>query len=958
MRNAVSASALCAVLVITATTAATADDAPAARWVYTHLLEPREHPDYDRRHVKPPSWDTFGNRTQFAALRGFPIEEGKIVRIAETIDQYTKTYQLGNVVWPSYPIVFAENLGEFAEELKRRGLFLFDIWGYVPGSGPGGYWQQYEVPPHVFPLLETTLGSRWLGMDIGEQDGRYIGGYAGQMLPVSGDRFEQYLNFQRHFERMGDELGNKLSTLVSLNFGHHFLKEGTYTTIGAETAQALPNGQVYYAFIRGAGKQYGVPWFGNASVWNRWGWKVYGTVNKPESGPQPGSAKGTSLNLLKRLLYHHILYNCIIVGFESSWFDGEALSPIGRIQQAAQEWVLETGPPGVMATPVAVMVDFFSGWSFPRHLYTGNVYRVWGNVPYGPGDHLTDGVLDMLYPGYQDASYFHDERGFISPTPYGDVADCLLIDAEGWLLARYPVLVVATELTGGMEIRDKLEAYAAAGGHLVVTAGNVAKFPGGLGGVMVSGEARDLGKDAPGLGPLYALDLPDTARVIAAHDKVPVVVEVGLGAGRVTVFASPFGVPAKAGRVDLANEVDRPLEKPFPLLPHVRAALDRIFRGQMLFEVGEGLSLVTCRKGPGEYTMAIANNALSPRTFQIASHCGPIQSVEELVLDQSEKGAAGYLPEGFEQAGIGVGDEGAIAGGDIRIFSVRVQEESVQEIPHSAPPARARGRVLPLRGQRSLKEQILMRPTFFEHFDGAAVDWRYLHDRDMAALKREAGWLERQGLRLWVDFTSGVNLYPGLRLVDNDAGPYAKSMAAIEDVLNKMQAWGAHDAVLSLHRVPENNITREETWQSFEETLRTLSAQAAALDIHLYLRDSTKDGMGLEERLQRIEGVAAPNLTLAASTALLLDRKVTPRQARSLLEGRVGLWLLSAPSYDIAGRLWNSNSPIAGKGVDGTLAQLLAIAPGVPILLDSVYSDRDSEYLDARALAQLGMRHQ
>ena len=25
---------------------------------YTHLLDPREHPDYTRRHVRPASWDT------------------------------------------------------------------------------------------------------------------------------------------------------------------------------------------------------------------------------------------------------------------------------------------------------------------------------------------------------------------------------------------------------------------------------------------------------------------------------------------------------------------------------------------------------------------------------------------------------------------------------------------------------------------------------------------------------------------------------------------------------------------------------------------------------------------------------------------------------------------------------------------------------------------------------------
>jgi hypothetical protein len=60
------------------------------------------------------------------------------------------------------------------------------------------------------------------------------------------------------------------------------LKEGARTLIGAETAQALPNNQVYYAFIRGAGKQYGVPWFGNASIFNRWGFKTYGSSGSSE----------------------------------------------------------------------------------------------------------------------------------------------------------------------------------------------------------------------------------------------------------------------------------------------------------------------------------------------------------------------------------------------------------------------------------------------------------------------------------------------------------------------------------------------------------------------------------------------------------------------------------------------------------------------------------------------------
>ena len=48
---------------------------------------------------------------------------------------------------------------------------------------------------------------------------------------------------------------------------------------------------------------------------------------------------------------------------------------------------------------------------------------------------------------------------FITPNPYGDIADCLMSDAPLWVLKQYPVLVIADELHPGQEINDKLNAY-------------------------------------------------------------------------------------------------------------------------------------------------------------------------------------------------------------------------------------------------------------------------------------------------------------------------------------------------------------------------------------------------------------------------------------------------------------------------------------------------------------------
>lgn len=54
--------------------------------VYSNLLKPQEHPDYGRRHVRPPTWETFGNRTRFTSLRGFGLQDGKIVGYSEFVD--------------------------------------------------------------------------------------------------------------------------------------------------------------------------------------------------------------------------------------------------------------------------------------------------------------------------------------------------------------------------------------------------------------------------------------------------------------------------------------------------------------------------------------------------------------------------------------------------------------------------------------------------------------------------------------------------------------------------------------------------------------------------------------------------------------------------------------------------------------------------------------------------------
>jgi hypothetical protein len=944
------------ILLILTSFAALSQNQTASRIrIYNYPMDPRQHPDDIRRRVKPPDNTTFGNRIQFMALRSLDGDYKKL------LDQYTIKYGLGNIIWPSYPLIFRKDLPEVVQELKRRNLYLFDIWGFVPGSGPGGYWQQFAMPDHTTELFEKELGDHWLGMDNGEQDGRYVGGYASQMYPSGGSRELQYLNFQNHFQGLTDRLGNKMATLVSLNFGHYFLKEGVYTMIGAETAQGLPNTQIYYSFIRGAGKQYGVPWFGNASVWNRWGWKNYSGVTDYNGG----DTEGTSLSLLKRLIYSHIMYNCVAVGFESSFLNSkDELSPIGKIQQSASLWVKQNGNPGNLYTPVAVMLDFLSGWSFPRHLYTDNIYRVWGNLPYDEGDYLTDDILNLLYPGYQDASFFHNEKGFITETPYGDAADCLLSDCPLWLMQQYAVIIIGSRLTGSNEVKDKLEKYVQSGGRLVITAANLQRIPDGLCGMKAGHKEYKFGENAliasgkksiteRSAFKALELDCPVDTKIIALSGNVTLAAELKKGKGTLTVLAAPFGTGFRQENSGNAG-IDMEMKSPFPLLTHAELILRDMLSSTAIFNKIDSLSMITCRRNKGEYTLAICNNTWTDKPFNITSSVGKILKILELPIDVSERKATGFLPKSVRQDPGGNTGK-SIAAGDVRIFRVEMDESNFEVMPFIQPVSNQVNRGLSMGNSSSLKSEILLRPTFFEHFDRVTVDWKYLYNKEKSALQQESVWIKSQGLKIIVDLSSGINLFPDLRIVNNDSAEYSKSMAVIRSVIEKMSLLGAGDIILTSHRTIENNFTDEEFSKSVVNTLKVICQEVAGRGINLHLRLCPGKFASQPEQAKNLQLlVDEANFYIAPSLAMLAgDPENLKKNIEILNDLKYSILFIAAPEKDMNGKLWNTSFPLFKYKQYDDIKPVLQMAKDKILLLDGIYNDKDEEYLEIKNLEEL-----
>ena len=106
------------------------------------------------------------------------------------IDQYVNAtedggYAVADCVWPGYDVVFSSNFPELARFLRNRTIPAVDLGGFVPG-GAQDFDVHRGVPSQSYldegrailnPSNDPSSGLL-MGLDMGEQDVRYLWGYA------------------------------------------------------------------------------------------------------------------------------------------------------------------------------------------------------------------------------------------------------------------------------------------------------------------------------------------------------------------------------------------------------------------------------------------------------------------------------------------------------------------------------------------------------------------------------------------------------------------------------------------------------------------------------------------------------------------------------------------------------------------------------------------------------------
>ena len=869
-----------------------------------------------------------------------------------------------------------EDFVEAMTEAKTRGLRVSGFWGSFPGAGPaqgidGEPWA--ELYGDKFAALDRIFGAEnWTGVDVGEQDGHYESMYGMQMMHTSADRREQLGNFLDEFEGVQLQLGSKLTSLMSdMTGSHYWARSGLFTVIGAEVAQGLPSSQVSYSFLRGAAKQYGTLLVGNPSTCGRFGDKCYNGSSSATGGfthdarkcngssqiMQPnfcGPQCGPSLSLLRRLLYQHISYNSAVLLLESfggvtpngvdATMDGVVttdlsqlrLTPIAKLQVGIRKAMGDIDI-GVHQAPIGFLLDFMSGWMPPRRLYDGQpapdvhdtklfqpywqgkLYRTafGALVPYGPGDYLTNNLFKLAYTYWEDSSYYWNEDGFLSATPYGDGVDTLLSDAPAWLLRRYGTIVVAGEIqsqTGvSAELGHKLQAFMEepVGGHVVITAGSLKQLQTATATIFAD---IDVGRceEIPSGSNIsfstgrtvqeqHAYELCDlrfplgtNVTRLAWSESLTVAARIGVGtAGTLTVLASPFGLPAQSvphpgqsctpqtapscldpspggtpSNSTIWSLANHHLPNPFPLLAHVTAVVDAALKQELLFEAGEGLSCSVNMVATSDWTVTVTNPSVTQRRLKLISHVGAILSVEELRLDKQSYDEPSYVPAAVPLNSLGESTHDTIAGNDVRMFAVKTAPDQgqVKVASTAPPPARVTRQALSLpRRCDSLREMLRDRPTFFQNFDSVLVDYTFVERTEATALQNEAAWLVKtQNLRVVVDLSNGMQILPNskFRLVNNSAREYGDTMRRIAAIIRKMPALGSTDLVLSLHAVPEITSNQTAASDSFADSLQYIASVAEPFNISVHLRHSLKMpiGQGSEADLTHFNPPPAGNM--------------------------------------------------------------------------------------------------
>src|SRR5262245_59953389 len=320
------------------------------------------------------------------------------------------------------------------------------------------------------------------------------------------------------------------------------------------------------AFMRGAGRLYDRPWGIDISLWRT---SADSATDFNSSGRLIG---GWSPSYVRRHLYIAYMGGAHVVQIEPAvyYYPGTSqLNPFGQMMKEYGNFTLtrhqDVGTPVV---PMALMLDFYSGFDTKHGPYNQSDGVWYQDIPYSSGDHMINNFFRLAYPnhwlhGTTPNAPFSDSVGYKSflasggdPRPYepmpttrwGDTMDVTLNTASLSTLNRYKVIVLMGGVVIDARLRPILQSWVQAGGTLVVNASQVSAADESLlgvtlGGSSVSGGPSRWSSDGTTYNEpsyVYKPVTLNSATALATTGSSPLITSNAVGSGRVILTTPEY----------------------------------------------------------------------------------------------------------------------------------------------------------------------------------------------------------------------------------------------------------------------------------------------------------------------------------------------------------------------------------------------------------------------------------
>lgn len=257
----------------------------------------------------------------------------------------------------------------------------------------------------------------------------------------------------------------------------------------------------------------------------------------------------------------------------------------------------------------------------------------------------------------------------------------------------------------------------------------------------------------------------------------------------------------------------------------------------------------------------------------------------------------GWSPAGYEHLPLGISSNDTIAGLEIRVFRVFVDErssatEAIVPLTQQRDYAYEPTRLLRLsHGLGDLPHELASKPSFKTRFRGVMVDSAFVHSRTTEELNLVGEWLAQNNLTVVVDASRVINVFPypprSFRLYKYMPREYESSMAMFLDVIGKLPAIGSRDLVMTLHQNPP---TSPNVPEDMLETVRAIARAAMQHGATVHLRQAPKndDIMGSDASSDAGEtmlswvsqlGSDVQNVKVALQTGLLIKHSISAEDA-------------------------------------------------------------------------------